>query len=85
MKELIFRPNPKHPAVVYPASTVVSHVGALFQGAAYHKKFFFIGRISGFYFFRNRLCSLCGNRADGTERCYRFKELELRYQGKSDA
>ena len=50
MKELIFRPNPKHPAVVYPASTVVSHVGALFQGAAYHKKFFLSAVLAAFIF-----------------------------------
>ena len=50
MKELIFRPNPKHPAVVYPASTVVSHVGALFQGADYHKKFFLSAVLAAFIF-----------------------------------
>ena len=50
MKELIFRPNPKHPAVVYPASTEVSHVGALFQGAAYHKKFFLSAVLAAFIF-----------------------------------
>ena len=50
MKELIFRPNPKHPAVVYPASTVVSHVGALFQGAAYHKKFLLSAVLAAFVF-----------------------------------
>ena len=50
MKDLIFRPNPKHPAVVYPASTVVSHVGALFQGAAYHKKFFLSAVLAAFIF-----------------------------------
>ena len=76
MKDLISRPNPKHTEVMEPAFAMVHHVSSLFQSAVYHKKFFLSAVLAAFIF-RNRFCSLCGNRTDSTGRGYRFKELEL--------
>ena len=50
MEELISRLSLKHTEMIRSASTMVHHLGSLFQNAVYHKKFFLSAVLTAFVF-----------------------------------